>query len=117
MASSNTVRVHFKLVNSEPTFGFKPPILDVSDVARVMWRPAKGSTDFTFAALVFHHKNPFKDIVVHRKANEMSALDDYEVPARHTYSVLVKVRTAGKTTYYNSTDAVHPDDGPTIRNK
>jgi hypothetical protein len=118
MRPQNSILVTLK--GTPLKFHFEPDELQVDDNARVVWQRTKDSVDFTFAALAFYGKNPFKDVIVHVKENEITAIDDYEVAAApFKYSVLVKVTTGDRTTYYNSFDPLHRGNstGPTNRNK
>ena len=113
-----------KAKNGKLTFNFKPSVLEVSEKERVVWtRAVNGSEEFEFAALAFYERNPFTSVVVHKRANSITALDYYygqgavdEVEVDYDYSVFVKLDDG---TYTNSDDwkPIGDGGGPTIRNK
>ena len=121
-----TVTVSVDPTTHNPVFTFSDPQLPVDDKERVVWILAQSSqSQFEFAALAFHKRNPFSGVVIHKDV--ISALDYYEAKkdpldfSDHQYSILVKdITNKAIHTYYNSHDwGPYPTDtgGPTIRNK
>ena len=97
-------------------FSFDPDLQEIPPGAHhVKWMKGKSGKNFKFVAVFFHEPNPFANVIVDSKNNEINADDDNHAPekAGHIYGVLVKV----DRTYYNSRDGIHTSDGPTIRNK
>lgn len=113
-----TVTCTVALDNSNPPvpkMAFDPAVLDIdhSGIEVIHWKAAKGSTNFTFVALVISKPNPFCGTWVDTARNEIITHTNNQGDGPYDYIVLFEYSNA---IYRSILSWVQNGGGGTIRN-